>query len=79
MLEKGLLLTFVVGLISTGGSALFAQTYDSTARFSGKPMNLQGSILFKPESKDLSSSPSEGTGEKYPWHTQIVTTIFWIG
>jgi hypothetical protein len=78
MLENGLLLTFVCGLFSTGASALFAQTHDSIARFT-ENQRLQGSILFKPESKDLDSSPLKGTGEKYPWHTQIVTTVFWIG
>jgi len=79
MLENGLLLTFVCGLLSAGGSALFAQTYDSTARFTVNGTKLQGSILFKPESKDLDSSALKGAGEKYPWHTQIVTTVFWIG
>jgi hypothetical protein len=79
MLENRLLLTFVCGLISTGASALLAQTYDSTARFTENGMKMQGSILFKPEAKDLDSSSLKSTGEKYPWHTQIVTTIFWIG
>jgi hypothetical protein len=80
MLEKGLLLTFVCGLMFVGTSALFAQTAsDSTARFTENAMKLRGSILFKPEPQDLNASPLPGTGEKYPWHTQIVTTVFWIG
>ena len=68
------------GLVSTGASALFAQTApDSAARFTENAMRLRESILFKVEPKDLESNPLQEPGEKYPWHVQIVTTVFWIG
>jgi hypothetical protein len=73
-------LTFICGLLSTTASALFAQsTTDSAARFTDNAMKLRESILFKVEPKDLAANPLKNQGEKYPWHAQIVTTVFWIG
>jgi hypothetical protein len=71
-------LVILCGLVSAGASALFAQT-ESAARFAGSSVSLRESILFKSEPKGLSSNPSPEPGVKYPWHAQIVTTVFWIG
>jgi hypothetical protein len=80
MLGNGLSLTFMCGLFSTVASVLFAQTVtDSAARFTDNAMKLRESILFKVEPKDLDSNPLQGPAEKFPWHAQIVTTVFWIG
>jgi hypothetical protein len=80
MIEKGLALTFLCGLFSAGVSALFAQTTaESAARFTDHAMKLRESILFKVEPKDLQSNPLQTAAEKYPWHSNIVTTVFWIG
>jgi hypothetical protein len=81
MRTEGLLLTFVCGLVSTGASALFAQTTasDGAARFTENAMKLRESILFKVEANNLQKNTQEQPGEKYPWHIQIVTTVFWIG
>jgi hypothetical protein len=80
MMGKGFSLTFLCGLACTGASALFAQTVaDSAARFTENAMRLRESILFKVEPKDLEAVPLQEPGEKYPWHSQIVTTVFWIG
>jgi hypothetical protein len=80
MRMEGLLLTFACGLISTGASAQVAQTVnDRAARFTENAMKLRESILFKIEPNILRSNPRTEPGEKYPWHVQIVTTVFWIG
>jgi hypothetical protein len=80
MIGKGLWLAFICGLVSTGASALFAQTVnDSAARFTENAMKLRESILFKIEPRNLESNPLRPPGVKYPWHAQIVTTVFWIG
>jgi hypothetical protein len=80
MRNEGLLLTFVCGLVSTGASALLAQTVsDGAARFTENAMKLRESILFKSEPGNLQKDPLAQIGEKYPWHVQIVTTVFWIG
>ena len=78
MTGRGLSLTFIC-LVSTGACTLFAQTAtDSAARFTENAMKLRESVLFKVKPKDLESDPLEDK-EKYPWHFQIVTTVFWIG
>ena len=78
MTGRGLSLTFIC-LVSTGACTLFAQTAtDSAARFTENAMKLRESVLFKVKPKDLESDPLEDK-EKYPWHLQIVTTVFWIG
>ena len=80
MRGNGFPLILMCGLASTGASALFAQTAsESAARFTDNAMRLRESILFKIEPKNLEASPSEKPSGPYPWHTQIVTTIFWIG
>jgi hypothetical protein len=78
MIENGLSLVILCGLVSAGASALLAQS-ESAARFSGSETKLRQSILFNSEPKDLSSKPVSEAGVKYPWHAQIVTTVFWIG
>ena len=57
----------------------FLRRTESAARFTDNAVRLRESILFKSEPKDLASNPSREAGEKYPWHAQIVTTVFWIG
>jgi hypothetical protein len=80
MIGNGWSLIFLCGLLSTGTSALFAQTpSESAKRFTDNAMKLRESILFKVEPKNLTSNPLQGPEVKYPWHTQIVTTVFWIG
>ena len=75
-----LLLTFACGLISTGATAQVAQTVnDRAARLTENAMKLRESILFKIEPNNLQNNPRTQPGEKYPWHAQIVTTVFWIG
>src|ERR1700724_997068 len=80
MIGNGWSFIFICGLLSTGTSALFAQTAtESAKRFPDNAMKLRESILFKVEPKNLASNPLQDPGVKYPWHAQIVTTIFWIG
>jgi hypothetical protein len=80
MTGNGWSLALVCVLVSTGSSVLFAQTAtERAARFTENAMKLRESILFKIEPKNLESDPSKNPGEKYPWHVQIVTTVFWIG
>jgi hypothetical protein len=80
MLENGISLFLICGLISTGASAVLGQTL-SAAGHSAKPdrPNLGQSILFSPAPQTPEPSPPEPVGAKYPWHVQIVTTLFWIG
>jgi hypothetical protein len=80
MTTKGFSFVFLCGLACAGGSTLFGQTVaDNAARFTENAMRLRESILFKVEPTDRESIPPKEPGEKYPWHSQIVTTVFWIG
>jgi hypothetical protein len=80
MRKEGLLLTMVCGLVATGAPALFAQTAsDGAARFTENAMKLRESILFKKEPSSLQKTTLGQPDDKYPWHIQIVTTVFWIG
>jgi hypothetical protein len=80
MKTEGLLLTFICVLASTGAPALFAQrASEGAARYRENALGLHESILFKNEPNNLPNNPGSQPGEKYPWHFQIVTTVFWIG
>jgi hypothetical protein len=80
MIGHGLSLVVICGLVSAGGTALFAQTAtESSTRLTSSSVKLRESILFKVQPKDLASNPLQDRGVKYPWHEQIVTTVFWIG
>lgn len=81
MRTEGLLLTIVCGLIAMGAPALLAQTTsDGAASFTENAMKLRESILFGKEPTSLQKTTTLGQpGDKYPWHIEIVTTVFWIG
>jgi hypothetical protein len=79
MPKLGISLTVLNGLIFTAAFAQAQAESDNATRFTQNAMKLRQSILFKidpgsvrPEGK----SPADG---RYPWHENIVTTIFWIG
>jgi hypothetical protein len=77
MISNGVFLTIICALGATVG---FAQTTkENAAGFTENAMKLRQSILFKVEPKDLEANPLPASGQKYPWHAQIVTTVFWIG
>ena len=79
MPKAGMFLTFLSGVIFTAPFALAQAESDSATRFTQNAMKLRQSILFKIEpgnSKPESKTPADG---RYPWHQNIVTTIFWIG
>ena len=80
MTGNGWSFALICGLVSAGSPVLFAQTVtERAARFTENAMKLRESILFKIEPKNLESNPTQSPGERYPWHTQIMTTVFWIG
>ncbi len=80
MAGNGLSVIFLCGLFTTGVSALFGQTAPGTADQAGKNRDkLRESMLFNVEPGNIEPVPLNPPTEKYPWHAQIVTTIFWIG
>jgi hypothetical protein len=81
MRPGGLCLIFFCSVLAICARQTFAQsTPDSAALFTENAMRLRENILFKIEPKNLKTDPLAGSGEeKYPWHSAIVTTVFWIG
>jgi hypothetical protein len=65
-----------------GGVSSIAQAQASNekaARFTENAMKLRESILFKVEPDNLRKIGDSQPDVKYPWHSEIVTTVFWIG
>ena len=73
-------LILTCGLMTTGVSAIFGQSVSESAGHANRNRgNLRDSILFNVGPGNIEPVPVEPPSEKYPWHPQIVTTVFWIG
>jgi hypothetical protein len=66
-------------LLGSAGTASGQAPYGSTTDFANYAMKLRESALLKMEPQVLIPTNSHILGGKYPWKTQIVTTIFWVG
>src|SRR3982750_1313229 len=59
---------------------LWAQSpYESSADFAKYAMKLRAQALLKVEPQVFVPTTSRFSTSRYPWRTDIVTTIFWIG
>ena len=80
MAENGFSLIFLCGLFTVGVSASFGQTVSESAGQAGKTRDKLGeSMLFNVGPGKFEPARSDPPSEKYPWHSQIVTTVFWVG
>jgi hypothetical protein len=77
MAGNGFSLIFLCGLITTGVSPSFGQAVSESAGKS--PDRLRETMLFSVGPGNIQPVPVNPPSEKYPWHPQIVTTVFWIG
>jgi hypothetical protein len=77
---KRILLCFIgIGL---AGATVHAQSpYRSSEDFARYAMKLRENALLQIEPKVVvpTTSRTGGIGARYPWKTEIVTTIFWVG
>ncbi len=63
-----------------GSAALFAQSpYESSADFAKYAMKLREQAMLKIEPQVFVPTSSRTSTQRYPWKTNIVTTVFWIG
>ena len=53
--------------------------YESSADFAKYAMKLRAQALLKVEPQVFVPTTSRFSSSRYPWKTDIVTTIFWIG
>jgi hypothetical protein len=63
----------------TGISAFGQSPYESSADFAKYAMKLRDQALSKVEPQVFVPTTSRNTVSRFPWKTNIVTTIFWIG
>lgn len=77
---KRILLSFV-GFGLAGGAVRGQSPYGSSEDFARYAMKLRENVLLQIEPKVLvpTTSRTGGIGSGYPWKTDIVTTIFWVG
>jgi len=60
-------------------SALAQSPYESSADFAKYAMKLRQEALLKVEPQVFVPTTSRNTFSRFPWKTNIVTTVFWIG
>src|SRR5262249_25477877 len=53
--------------------------YPTTADFCKEPMKLREQALLKVEPQVFVPTSSRPATQRFPWKTNIVTTVFWIG
>src|SRR2546426_11953141 len=53
--------------------------YESSADFAKYAMKLREQALLKVEPQVFVPTTSRNTVSRFPWKTNIVTTVFWIG
>jgi hypothetical protein len=69
-------------LVSSGGLAAYAQSdspYATAADFARYARELREKALLKVEPQVFVPTSSRPTTQRFPWKTNIVTTVFWVG
>ena len=67
-------------LFLVSASLVCAQSpYESSADFAKYAMKLREQALLKVEPQVFVPTTSKATMTRYPWKTNIITTVFWIG
>jgi hypothetical protein len=81
MLVKKITFFILVGAgIGTATPFARAQSpYESSADFAKYAMKLRAQALLKVEPQVFVPTTSRFSSSRYPWKTDIVTTVFWIG
>jgi hypothetical protein len=71
--------SMVIGLVLGSGTGVYGQTdVESAASFTEHAMRLRADILFRVQ-PDTTHQRLVATEGRYSWHSNIVTTVFWIG
>src|SRR6478735_1184127 len=71
---------FLLTLLLAGSAAAHAQSpYESSADFAKYAMKLREQAMLKVEPQVFVPTTSRTSTQRYPWKTNIVTTVFWVG
>ena len=68
-----------VGTLLAATFARAQSPYESSADFAKYAMKLRAQALLKVEPQVFVPTTSRFSSSRYPWKTDIVTTVFWIG
>ena len=68
-----------VGFLAAATISGAQSPYESSADFAKYAMKLRAQALLKVEPQVFVPTTSRFSSSRYPWKTDIVTTIFWIG
>ena len=68
-----------VGIVTAATFAAAQSPYESSADFAKYAMKLRAQALLKVEPQVFVPTTSRFSSSRYPWKTDIVTTVFWIG
>jgi len=70
----------ILSLFALSARAALGQSpYESSADFAKYAMKLREQALLKVEPQVFVPTTSRASTTRYPWKTNIVTTVFWIG
>jgi hypothetical protein len=75
-------LLFLTISVAAGSASVYAQSgspYESSADFAKYAMKLRELALLKVEPQVFVPTTSRPTLTRFPWKSNIVTTVFWIG
>jgi len=69
----------LIGSVLVSGTGVYGQTdVESAASFTEHAMRLRADVLFRVQ-PDTTRQRLVATEGRYSWHSNIVTTVFWIG
>ena len=74
--------SFFAAILLASLSVLCARAqspYESSADFAKYAMKLREQALLKVEPQVFVPTTSRNTVSRFPWKTNIVTTVFWVG
>ncbi len=70
---------YFVLLLSAAAFARAQSPYESSADFAKYAMKLREQAMMKVEPQVFVPTSSRTSTQRYPWKTNIVTTVFWVG
>ncbi len=71
--------SMLIGSVLVSGTGVYGQTdVESAASFTEHAMRLRADVLFRVQ-PDTTRQRLVATEGRYSWHSNIVTTVFWIG
>ena len=69
-----------LALLGMGAAVMAQSPYESAADFAKYARKLRDQALLKVEPQVFVPTASRtSTATRYPWKTNIVTTVFWVG